>query len=378
MSSSPTPPSPPPAPAAPAAPPPRNPTPIHWSWNALSLGSLVAIACLVYVLFQIRDVLLVLIGSIFMAYVLQPPVGRLSRLPLPGGRKLGHKTAAGIVVPFAVILIGLVIYWFVPVLWIELQRLGRELPNYYRTVEEWLVRMEARRGMGLPPEVWSAVQSEWHGLIERSATGVGQAAFRIAGTLGNLLGLLVVPIGAFYILADGGTLTRNFVEGLPASWRPMAHLLLNEADRSLATYVRGQTLVVLICSILASFLFTALGVRYSLALGVVAGIAEAVPFLGSVAVVGALAIVTSSQGLSQMLVVVGAYVVLNQVNNYVINPRLMSTRLELHPFIIILAVLAGSALGGFLGAVLALPMAALLVALGGALWGAGRPESRAK
>jgi predicted PurR-regulated permease PerM len=367
-----------PTPPAPAAPPPRNSTPIHWSWNALSLGSLVAIACLGYIVFLIRDVLLVLIGAIFMAYVLQPPVGRLARLPLPRGRTVGRKRAAGLVVLVAVVILGFSLYWFVPILWVELQRLGSELPNYYRTIEEWLVRMEQRRGMGLPPEVWTAIQVEWHGLIERSAAGVGKAAFRIAGTLGDLLGLLVVPIGAFYILADGGTLTRNFVEGLPVSWRPMARLLLDEADRSLATYVRGQTLVVLVCSIVAAVVFTALGVRYSLALGVVAGIAEAVPFLGAVAVVGALAIVTSSQGLSQMVIVIAAYVALNQVNNYVINPRLMSSRLELHPFIIILAVLAGSALGGFLGAVLALPVAALLVALGGALWGAGRPETRAK
>lgn len=359
-------------------PSPRNPTSLHWSWNALSLGSLVAIACLGYILYLVRDVLLVLIGAIFLAYVLQPPVDRLARLPLPRGRKLGRKPAAAAVVVLAVVVLGFSLYWFVPVLWVELQRLGRELPNYYRTIEEWLVRMEARRGMGLPPEVWSAIQGEWHGLVERSASGVGQVAFRIAGTLGNLLGLIVVPIGAFYILADGGTLTRNFVEGLPASWRPLTRLLLDEADRSLATYVRGQTLVVIVCSIVAAVVFTALGVRYSLALGVVAGIAEAVPFLGAVAVIGALAIVTSSQGLSQMVIVLAAYVALNQVNNYVINPRLMSSRLELHPFIIILAVLAGSALGGFLGAVLALPVAALLVALGGALWGAGRPETRAK
>jgi predicted PurR-regulated permease PerM len=135
---------------------------------------------------------------------------------------------------------------------------------------------------------------------------------------------------------------------------------------------------VLVCGTLAALLFTLIGVRYSLALGALAGIAEAVPFLGSVAVVFALVIVQSSLGLSEIVIAVGAYDALNQVNNYVINPRLMSARLELHPFIVILAVLAGSALGGFLGAVLALPVAALVVALGGALWGAGGPESKGR
>ena len=348
------------------------------SWNALTLGGLVALATLLYVLYRIRDVLLVLIGAIFLAYVLEPLVARLSRLPMPRGRMFGRKGAAAVVVLLFTVGLGFALYWLVPVLWIELQRLGRELPNYYRTVEEWLVTMEQRRGMGLPAEVWLTIQEEWHGLLERAGSGAGAAAFRVVGTLGNVLGLIVVPIGAFYILADGGALSRHFVEGLPASWRPMARQLLDQADRSLATYVRGQTLVVVVCGILAILLFTLLGVRYSLALGLLAGLAEAVPFLGSVAIIVALVLVSSSQGLTHTLVALGAYLVLNQVNNYIINPRLMSARLELHPFIVILAVLAGSSLGGFLGAVLALPVAALVVALGGALWGAGRPEAKGK
>ena len=350
----------------------------YWSWNALSLGSLVAIAVLAYILWRIRDVLLVLVGAIFMAYVLEPLVDRLARVPLPMKRKLGRKVAAAVTVLLSSVAIGLALYWIVPVLWIELQRLGSELPNYYRTTETWLLQMEERRGMGLPPEVWSTLRNEWHGLIERSAAGAGQTAFRLVATIGNLLGLIVVPIGAFYILADGGSLSRHFVEGLPASWRPMARELLDKADRSLETYVRGQTLVVLVCSVLATFLFTLLGVRYSLALGVLAGFAEAVPFLGSVAVVAALTIISSSGGLEHTIAVIASYLVLNQINNYVINPRLMSSRLELHPFIVILSVLAGSSLGGFLGAVLALPVAALIVGLGGALWGAGRPEAKTK
>jgi predicted PurR-regulated permease PerM len=89
-------------------------------------------------------------------------------------------------------------------------------------------------------------------------------------------------------------------------------------------------------------------------------------------------VISSSGGLSHTVSVLAAYLVLNQVNNYLINPRLMSARLELHPVIVILSVLAGSALGGFLGAVLALPVAALIVGLGGALWGAGRPEAKPK
>ena len=344
---------------------------VHWSWDALSLGSLVGIAALVWILWQLRGVLLVLVASIFLAYVLEPPVALLARCPIGRNRCLGHKAAAGIVVLLATALIVLAIYWLAPVLWSELNRLGGELPRYYRLIEDWMRDMTAQRGMGLPPEFWTAVQDQYHGLVQKTAQGASGWALGFVLSLGSLLGLIVVPIGAFYVLADGGTLTKGFVDRLPASWRPVASTLLASADRSLETYVRGQGLIILIVSGLATVLFTLLGVRYSLALGVLAGMAEAVPFVGSISVVAALVLVTWDQGLNQLLVVLISYIVLNQLNNYVITPRLMSERLELHPFVVILAVLAGGSLGGFVGTLLALPITAVLIGIGAALWGTG-------
>jgi predicted PurR-regulated permease PerM len=351
---------------------------LSWSWDALSLGSLVGIAALLYLLYRLRGVLLVLIMSVFLAYVLEPLVAPLAKIPLPRDKKLGRKAAAGIVVLASTALIIFGLYWLVPVLWGELNRLGAELPRYYKLVEDWMRDMAARRGMGLPPEFWVTVQDQYHGLVQSWAGNASGWAMNAVVSIASLLGLVVVPIGAFYILADGGTLTHGFVQGLPQSWRPIATTLLTTADHSLETYVRGQTLVVLIVSLLATLLFTLLGVRYSLALGVLAGLAEAVPFIGSISVVLALVLVNWDQGLNQLAVVLGSYVVLNQLNNYVITPRLMSERLELHPFLVILAVLAGSSLGGFMGAVLALPTTAVLVGLGGALWGAGKPAPGTK
>jgi predicted PurR-regulated permease PerM len=362
------------------APTPRPPKRLRfqWSWDALSLGSLVGIAVLLYLLWRLRGVLLVMIMSVFLAYVLEPLVVPLARAPFMRGRLIGRKAAAGLVVLFTTGLIVLSLYWLLPVFWIELNRLGGELPRYYQLIEDWMREMARSRGLGLPPEFWASVQEQYHGLVQRTASAASSWAIGLVGSLASLLGLIVVPIGAFYVLADGGSLAKGFVDGLPQSWRPTASTLLGVTDNSLKTYVRGQTLVVLIVGGLATVLFTLLGVRYSLALGVLAGLAEAVPFIGSIAVVVALVLVTWDQGLNQLMVVLVSYIVLNQLNNYVITPRLMSERLELHPFVVILAVLAGGSLGGFVGAVLALPAAAVLVGLGGALWGAGATARKNK
>ena len=344
-------------------------------WNALSLGTLVALAFLAWLAWLLRDVLLILVLSVFFAYVLDPLVGRVSRLPIGRGRTIGRKTASALVVLLATYAVVQAVISFVPVLWAELKRLGEQLPTYYAISETWLRQQSEMRGLGLPSEVWERVIAEWHAMLEKGARHLTASLPGVLGWAGSLLGLLVIPIGAFYILSDGGTLARGFVAGLPVSWRDMAQKLLTEADRSLEIYVRGQTLVILVASGLAIALFTILGLRYSLALGLLAGLAEAVPFLGAISVVLAIALLTSESGFQHVLVAVVAYIALNQVNNYLITPRLMSQQLSLHPFVIILAVLAGTSLGGMLGALLALPTAALLFSLGGVLWGAG--ETRA-
>jgi len=139
---------------------------IHWSWDALSLGSLVGIAALLFVLWRLRGVLLVLVASIFLAYVLEPPVALLARCPIGRKRCIGRKAAAAIVVLGATLGIVLGIYWLAPVLWEELNRLGGELPRYYQLIETWMRDMANRRGMGLPVEFWTNVQDQYHALVQ--------------------------------------------------------------------------------------------------------------------------------------------------------------------------------------------------------------------
>ncbi len=344
-----------------------------WRWSALSLGSVLALVAVVWLLYRLRMVLLVFIASLFLAYVLDPPVRLLSRLPIARGRRLGRHTASAVVVLLTLGLVGVFGAWFVPRLWSEVHRLVSELPDYVKRIDAWLLAMSTSGGFGLPGSLWGQIGTEWHEFIAHSASAGSHAALSLVSSLGSFLGLLVIPVGAYYLLADGVAVAGAIENGLPASWRPTARRLFEVTNRSLTTYVRGQTLVVITVSVIASVLFTALGVHNSLALGVLAGFAEAVPFIGALLVEVSIIALCWDRGTAGVLGVLAAYVALNQVNNYFISPRLMGSRLEVHPFLIILAVLAGSTLGGLLGAMLALPATAVIVGLSGLLWGAGHP-----
>jgi predicted PurR-regulated permease PerM len=186
----------------------------------------------------------------------------------------------------------------------------------------------------------------------------------------QLVVLLVIPIGAYYVLTDGGNLRRQLLLGLPPAWRPRVTMLIEASTDSLSRYVRGQTAVCFVTGILHSIGFAITGLPFWLIIGIMAGLAEAVPFLGSLVVVVTVAIVGLADSPRTAFFALFYYIVIgNQVANYLITPRLMSARLDVHPFVIILAALVGSSLGGPVGALIALPTAVVVQSVTRQMWG---------
>ena len=155
-------------------------------------------------------------------------------------------------------------------------------------------------------------------------------------------------------------------------------MILSESTLALSRYVRGQTAVCLVAGIMHTVFFAIVGLPYALIIGILAGLAEAVPFLGSLVVVVTVAVVgLASEPRVGMLALAYYLIIGNQVANYIITPRLMSKNLDIHPFVIIMAVLVGSSLGGAVGALLALPAAVVLQTLALRLWGKPKTDELA-
>lgn len=187
-----------------------------------------------------------------------------------------------------------------------------------------------------------------------------------SGAASRLFATITFLFASFYFLKDGAKLIDGVLTFFPDEQRLEVEVILRKINGILGSYLRGQLTLVLIMAVLGFFIFSFLGVRFSLLLGLLIGLAEIVPMIGPIIAGVVVVLVAMFDGLSRFglppltdgLVVVGAYVILNQIENYVIVPQLMGRITNLHPLVIFFSVLAGGQIFGFLGFILAVPTAA--------------------
>ena len=340
---------------------------------AWGLGTVVLLAAFVWLLVQVQAVLSALIGSVLLASLLEPVAARLGRMHI-GRWTVGRRLASGLVVVIFLGVLGVTVWLLVPVLAAQAKVLISNIPTYLaKASEEYKV---VTRGLTiLPDEMTAAFQHELSNLLAELGRNLAQGALGMVSNLIGMLGLVVIPVGAFYVMSDGASIQTDFLAALPPRWRDGTQSLLHDVSVALSGYVRGQTLVCAASAVLYAIIFGALGLPYFIVLGVMAGLAEAIPYLGSVIVTLAVLVIGLGQGMPLALRGMIGYLVGNQIVNYVITPRFQSRSLQLHPFLVILAALAGASLGGPLGAFLALPGAAVLQTVLKRMWGPqARPE----
>jgi len=325
---------------------------------------LAAAAVLGSILYLARGALSPFIVGLLLVYLLDRPVTALARLGLP--RILGIPVVYAIVVLVAYEALRLT---FVPLVE-QAQSFGRELPTLLQALDEQLRRLgELYRGLDLPPEVRRAVDA--------AMADIGAAVLRfdptvllpvfgsLAAFVASLFGYLVIPVWVFYVLLDPRELGEGLRGALPPAWRADATAVGEIVRRVVGHWVRAQLILGAIVGAATYAGLLVLGAlidpvlaRYALFLALIAGILELLPVIGPIisAVPGIL--VGATAGLEPMLAVLLLYLVIQQVENHLLVPKIQGTAIELHPAVVIVAIVVGAAVGGVLGAVLALPIAA--------------------
>ncbi len=290
-----------------------------------------------------------------IAYVLSPAISFLS-----SKTKL-HKV---VVIAFFYLLLFLAIGWLVTHVTTQLFSEAQELSKETQTLLQ-----NAQTQIGSLPG-WMQVSALNVISSIRDALTLGPESILpfFSGAASRVIATITFLFALFYFLKDGSRFIEDFLLWFPGEHKLETEIILRKINNVLGNYLRGQLLIVVIVAVLGFAILTFYGVKFSLMLGLMIGLAEIIPMIGPIIAGTTIGLVAAFDGvsrfglapLSDALFVVSTYIVVNQVENYLIVPHIMGKITKLHPLLILFAVLAGGHLFGILGFILAVPAAASL------------------
>jgi predicted PurR-regulated permease PerM len=324
-------------------------------WQLLAIT--VVIALFIWLL---APVLMPFAIAAMLAYLGDPLANRLQRLGL------GRTLAVSIVFVVLILVIVATLLLLVPLIARQIENLVENFPRYV----EWA------RNVAMP---W--LQTKLH--LDPNAFDTDRLMAQIKehiGSIGTVLGtlsrsgfgvvmwltnLVLIPVVWFYLLRDWDRLVMWIDRILPRSIEPTVAHLAREADAVLGAFVRGQLLVMLALAIYYGVALTLVGISVGPLIGMVAGLLSFVPYLGFITGFAAaiIASLVTHGDWTHLLMVIGVFVIGQLLEGYVLVPRLVGEKIGLHPVAVIFAVLAGGYLFGFLGVLLALPAASVILVL---------------
>ncbi len=313
----------------------------------------------VAVLWVLREILLPFVAGMALAYLLDPLANRLERMGV-------NRLAATLVIIGAVVLLFvLLVLLFAPILFGQLGAFIEKLPGYVARLQalamdpnrEWL-RKIVGEGVG-DAQISDLVKqgAGWITTFLRSLWSGGQALISIFSLV------VVTPVVAFYLLYDWNRMVAAVDNWIPLQHRAVVRGLVHEMDDAIAGFVRGQTGV---CLILGSFYAVSLtfaGLSFGLLIGLVSGIITFIPYVGSMTglvLAAGVAIAQFWPDYTPILIVLSIFFIGQFIEGYVLAPKLVGESIGLHPVWLMFALFAFGSLFGFVGLLIAVPLAAVI------------------
>jgi len=312
---------------------------------------------------------LLLLALIFV-YVVNPLVAfvlcQVRRVPQM--ERFSHSRSLVVTYLILLALVATLLAFLVPKLARELQTLAVNLPSFAQKLQVTMLDYRHRYFEALPLPVKEQVTravgeigSTVSQLIQGGLHYVGAVSQAVVWVVGSLV---LVPLIGFYFLKDGQDILESFVRFAPVGRRGRMRRIMLEVHGAMQSFLKGQVLLCLIVGLVTTAAMALVLPQYCLALGLVAGITEAVPVLGPIlgaipAVIIAFAL-PEKGGLGLAALVIAIYVVIQQLENTVLVPRVMGHTLGLHPLSLLLGMMVFGNVFGFWGVVLAAPLVATL------------------
>ena len=311
-----------------------------------------------WLVFELRDLILVLLTAIVLASALEPAVERLGRWRFP--RVLS-------VLIIYLLLFGTffsIFYFFIPTLFGDLTALIISFPTYLETFNHWFAFDEysylfgAESVRDVPPSVLIKNVQDFLGVA--GAFG-SNALSAIANIFGGVFSFVLIVVFSFYftVIRTG---VDDFLEIVtPREYQRYVLDLWERSRHKIGLWMQGQLLLGVIIGVLVYLGLTILGVQHALLLAIIAAVFEIIPVFGPIlAAVPAIAIALTGGGFTLGLLTTALYIIVQQFENHLIYPLVVTRVVGVPPLLVIIALIIGAQMAGFLGILLSIPIAAII------------------
>ena len=321
---------------------------------------LIGLVVALLMIYLLRDVLLPFVAGMAIAYLFDPVCDWLER------RGLSRTWATSLVTLIFILLVVAIFVLLIPALISQVGKLIDGLPGYLEALRSWVLALLDRMQMLLEPQMIEDLKAALVGSSKEIVDGLTSVLTGLLSggvALANTLSLLVLtPIVAFYLLRDWDPLVARIDKLLPRDHAETIRGLAMQVDRTLAGFLRGQAMVCVILGVFYAIGLSLLGLNLGLVIGLIAGALTIIPYVG--AMIGLLLSVGLAlfqfDGLLQPGIAAAIFFFGQFVEGNFLTPRLVGGNVGLHPVWIIFALMAGGALFGFVGVLLAVPVAAVI------------------
>lgn len=322
-----------------------------------------SLSVVLLLLYLLSPILMPFFTAALLAYLGDPLADRLEKV-------VPRSVAVSIVFTVLFAAIGVLTILVFPLLAQQLSYLLSNMPGYIEHIQHTLMPAVAEKlgvdvgviDFELLKNLFKAHYAEAGGLVSQVVSSITASGMMLIAWTANIV---LIPVVTFYLLRDWDVLIDRIDEMLPRKSQPVITRLAKESDEVLASFLRGQFLVMIVLGIVYSTGLWFIDLKLALLIGMLAGMVSFVPYLGFIVgiVVASIAVLLQTHELTMLIPVAIVFTIGQLLEGMLLTPLLVGDRIGLHPVAVIFAVLAGGQLFGFVGVLLALPVAAVLVVL---------------
>jgi len=327
--------------------------------SILSIVKFFLVILVFYFLYLIKSIIGIVFVALILSSAVDPWVDKLQSKKIPRG--------ISVLLFYVVLLLVLlsVAFFLIPPVAYELGQLADTFPVYFEKLSQIFSNAKAFSAEhGLLEDFDNSIKA-----LRDSITGMFDHLFNtVAGILTSIASFFIVLVITFYMTVQEDAIKKSLRFLVPDKFQPFVVQLINKTQKKIGSWLKGQLILSLIMGVVAYIGFLILGVKFALLLAILVALAEFIPYVGPVlAAIPALLLAFLQSPITALFVLI-FFIVLQQVENNILVPKVMQKVVGLNPIISIIALLIGAKIGGVVGVILAIPVATAIAVITKELW----------